>query len=86
MLRIKRFVDGEVVVLAVSGRIEDESLNQLESVFNAEQQTVVLDLQEVNLAGREAIKLLARCEAKGARLKNCPAYIREWITREQSGK
>jgi len=86
MLRIKRFVDGEIVVLAISGRIEDESLNQLETAFSAEQQTVVLDLQEVTLAGREAIKLLVRYEAKGARLKNCPAYIREWITQEQSGE
>ena len=31
---------------------------------------------------REAIKLLAMHELSGVELGNCPAYIREWVTRE----
>jgi hypothetical protein len=41
----------------------------------------VLDLHEVWLVDREAVRFLAWCEAQGARLVHCPAYIREWITR-----
>ena len=33
---------------------------------------------------REAVKLLALHESNGAELRNCPAYIREWVTRERA--
>jgi len=46
---------------------------------------VVLDLKDIKLVNRDAVKFLAHCEADGARLKNCPAYIREWIARERDG-
>jgi hypothetical protein len=29
------------------------------------------------------MKLLAINEAKGIELRHCPAYVREWITRER---
>jgi hypothetical protein len=29
------------------------------------------------------VKLLALTEARGVELRNCPAYIREWIERER---
>jgi hypothetical protein len=31
-----------------------------------------------------AVSFLERCEADSIKLKNCPAYIREWILREQN--
>ena len=43
---------------------------------------VLLDLKEVKLVDREAVRFLAYCEAKGTTLKNCAVYIREWIRRE----
>jgi hypothetical protein len=30
------------------------------------------------------MKLLAQAEAEGIELKNCPAYIREWVTNERT--
>ena len=33
---------------------------------------------------REAVKLLALLQSNGAELSNCPAYIREWVTRERA--
>jgi len=86
MLRIRRFVDGEVVVSALSGRIDDESLAQLESFIEAEQQKVVLDLREVNLVSREGVSFLIHVEERGGGLKNCPSYVREWINRERNGE
>jgi hypothetical protein len=45
--------------------------------------SIIVDLQETRLVGREAVLFLRRCEANGVRLQNCPAYIREWIERER---
>jgi hypothetical protein len=50
---------------------------------------MALDLRDLLLVDREAVKLLAFHESNGAELKNCRAYMREWVTKEgnfQSGK
>jgi len=41
-----------------------------------------IDLKDVLLIDRKAVKLLSRCEISGTELRNCPTYIREWVTRE----
>jgi hypothetical protein len=40
---------------------------------------IVLDLKDLTLVDQEAVSFLERCEADRIQLKNCPAYIREWI-------
>jgi len=45
-----------------------------------------LDLKDLTLVDREAVKFLERCEADSVKLKNCPAYIREWIVRERDAE
>ena len=40
---------------------------------------LLLDLREVGLVDAEAVEFFARCEDVGIRLRNCPAYVREWI-------
>ena len=42
-----------------------------------------LDLADVTLVNREAMKFLAGVEAVGAVLINCPDYVRSWIDAEQ---
>ncbi len=44
---------------------------------------VAIELAEVELVGRDAVKLLIAAEAEGIELRSCPAYIREWITKER---
>jgi len=80
MLRIQRSANGHVV-FALSGRIEVEDLAELERLFLLENTNrhLVLDLEDVTLVARDAVEFLARCEAENIILKNCPAYIREWI-------
>jgi hypothetical protein len=87
MLRIQRFTDGKHVVFALSGRIEAEDVAELQRLFQSEatDRNLVLDLKDVKLVNRDAVRFLAGCEADGASLKNCPAYIREWIARERNG-
>lgn len=82
MLKIQRFVSGESVIFALSGRIETENLTELEALITTDLKRAVLDLKEVNLVSREVVIFLARCEDNGVRIQNCPAYIREWIARE----
>jgi hypothetical protein len=44
---------------------------------------IALDLKELTLVDQDAVRFVVRCEADNIQLKNCPAYIREWITRER---
>jgi hypothetical protein len=83
MLKIRRCkVDGSVV-FALSGRIQEEDLPELEALIGHEAggSSIALDLEEVRLVHREAVRFLAACEAQGIRLEKCPAYVREWIGR-----
>ena len=83
--RIDRLVIGEdAVLLCISGRIVGRDVDMLRGLLEQEKSAVTIDLQHVLLVDREAIKLLALTEANGTELKNCPAYIREWVTREKA--
>jgi len=70
----------------LSGRIEAEHLPELRRLIEGEdrQRAITLDLREVKLVDRDAVSFLAQCEAAGATLENCPAYVREWIARERA--
>ena len=70
------------MVLFVSGRITGEHVVMLRGVLEQEPGGFVIDLKNVVLVDREAVKLLALSEAHGTELRNCPPYIREWVTRE----
>ena len=85
--RIDRLVTaGDLVMLRISGRITGEEVNMLRTLLEQERSAVAIDLEDVLLVDREAIKLLALRESNGAEIKNCSAYIREWITREREEK
>jgi len=56
----------------------------LRGVLEQEPGGFAIDLKNVLLVDREAVKLLALNEANGAELRNSPAYIREWVTRERA--
>jgi hypothetical protein len=80
MLRIQRSANGEVV-FAVIGQMDEESIGELETLLNLEAKgcRITLDLKDLTLANEDAITFLLRCEANSITLKNCPAYVREWI-------
>ena len=83
MLKIQRAATGAVVLFTLSGRIQADDVAELQRLFDLEanKQHLTLDLHEVKLVDREAVRFLARCEAEGITLVHCPAYIREWIER-----
>ena len=84
MLKINRAESGDVV-FALSGRMAAENVAELKTLFESEEQRrpIILDLENITLVDRDVVKFLDRCEADSIRLKNCPAYIREWIARER---
>jgi anti-anti-sigma regulatory factor len=83
--RINRLLIAEDRVLfSISGRITAEYVDLLRSLLERERSAVAIDLKNVFHVDREAVKLLARCESDGAELRNCTAYLREWITRERA--
>jgi anti-anti-sigma regulatory factor len=85
MWKVQRAVESGLVVLVVSGRIEGAHLTELRKVFTAEtkNQNFILDMSEVRLVDQDSVEFLSRCEEDGARLRNCPPYIREWIDRDR---
>jgi hypothetical protein len=83
--KIDRVVTGEnLVVLIVTGQIRGEHVEVLRRVLEQESVAPAMDLQDVRLVDREAVKLLALFESRGSELRNCPLYVREWVTRERT--
>jgi anti-anti-sigma regulatory factor len=87
MLKIRRSANGKIV-FTLSGRIELEDVAELQRLLALElaDRKLALDLADVTLVDREAVKFLAHCEADSVELENCPPYIWEWIQREKSKK
>ena len=86
MLRIQRSSNSRDV-FTLSGEIDEEQIEELKALIRSGGQgrPIVLDLKSVTLVDRESISFLQHCEADGATLENCPAYVREWITRNRHG-
>ncbi len=83
--RIQQIDDGKgSMVFALSGRIQAEHTETLRELLGKEVRKVTLDLKEVTLVDRDVVRFFGGCEADGVELKNCPAYVREWIRQERA--
>jgi hypothetical protein len=80
MLRIQRTANGQVI-FTLCGRMDQDNTAEVEALITSEAQgrPIGLDLKDVTIVNQDAIDFLERCDANGIALKNCPAYIREWI-------
>ena len=85
MLRITRSANGEVV-FKLSGRIEAENIRELEALLSAETngRHLLLDLSDLTLVDQDVVSFLRDSEADGIELRNCPAYVREWMKQENN--
>jgi hypothetical protein len=68
----------------LSRRMKADEVAEWKALFDRDYRNVILDLREVRLADRDAVKFLRDYEADGMQLENCPAYIREWMNREKN--
>jgi hypothetical protein len=80
--RIDRLSTEKGLVLYVSGWLAEEDLEVVRIALGG-RRVVAIELGEVELVSRDAVKLLVEAEAQGIELRSCPAYIREWITNER---
>ena len=72
-----------LAVFRVTGRIDCAYVEVLLELIENEKRSkgsLALDLTEVTLVSLEAVTALSVAEANGIELRNCPAYVREWIS------
>jgi hypothetical protein len=82
--RIRRSDGADGPVFGLSGEMDAEHAARLESMIgDAPYGSILLDLKEVTLVAREAVRFLARAQARGIRIAHCPDYVRSWIAAER---
>ncbi len=70
-------------MFALSGDMDIEHATRLQEFLATEPNgRVTLDLKDVTLVDRAAVRFLAGAEAAGIRIVNCPEYVRSWIAAE----
>ena len=85
--RIHRSEGPEGTVFTLSGDLDGEHTARLEDLIAEElRSSILLDLAEVTLVARDAVRFLEREEARGVRIINCPEYVRSWIVAEKAAR
>jgi len=82
-LKIATSSDGRIAMLRLSGRIEEDHLEEIRAQVRQFRPRLVFDLAEATLVDRVVVRFLVAREGEGIELVNCPRYIREWITKER---
>jgi hypothetical protein len=79
-------MEDEQVVFALTGRIQAEQVPEILALLRSESPAngIALDLEQVRLVDRDAVLFLALTEARGLELRNCSAFVREWINQERT--
>ena len=69
MLKIQRVANGQVV-FTLSGRMDADNLPELEELIESEARgrCIVLELNDLTLVDRDAVRFLERCEAHSIKL------------------
>jgi hypothetical protein len=65
----------------MSGHLQEAHVSMIEELIAKETGPVILDLAEITLVDREAVRFLAVCNMRGIELRNCPEFIREWMSK-----
>jgi hypothetical protein len=82
MLRIEKESDGSVTTIRVIGRLRSSDIKDLGAALKDVESRVALDLSELLLVDLGVVRFFGACEDQGVKLRHCPRYIREWISRE----
>lgn len=86
MLRIETISDQpRWITLELIGDLAQDYVPELENLIGqarGRRQQVVLDLRNVGLVDREALRYLVRAKKEGVRLAQCPPYVAAWIGQE----
>ena len=83
--RIQRSVGTDAVVFVLGGEMDSDHAAQLGELLALDpDRRVHLDLEDVTIVDRAAVRFLARVESDRIRIVNCPEYVRSWITAENA--
>ncbi len=80
--KLERGSNGDRSTLRLIGNLRSEDLEEIAEELERCGPGAALDLEEVTVVGVEVIRFLGDCERQGTELLSCPAYVREWISRE----
>jgi hypothetical protein len=80
--KVERIVErGDLALFHICGYLREMHVHLIEEMMAKETGPVAFDLAEVTLVDSEAVKFLAACDAKSIEIRNCPAFIREWMSK-----
>jgi hypothetical protein len=82
-LRIERTAEGKTEIIRLIGRIEQQDLGTLETQTRGSGQVICIDLRDVTLIDIHVVRYLIARQRDGALFENIPAFIQEWMRREQ---
>jgi len=71
------------VTLLLNGKFEEDAISELESSIREARgahKQINIDLSEVTLVDRKAVRYLSEQASRDIRLVNCPAYLCHWLT------
>ena len=85
--RINQSTRDGASVFVLSGVLDLEHAERLQELLaTVSGNRIVLDLKDITLVDREAVRFLARAEMVGTEIVNCPEYVRRWIAAENDGR
>jgi len=85
MYRISRSESPDATVFRLSGEMDRDHADRLAALLMKEERgSILLDLREVTLVARDAVRFLVLAEGRGIRIMNCPEYVRRWMEAERS--
>jgi hypothetical protein len=82
-MKIEKASRGATTTIFLIGHFQSEHLDELKKQLLDIGPQVSWDLKEVTIVDLDVVRFLGASEQEGAKLIHCPAYIREWILREQ---
>jgi hypothetical protein len=83
IVKIETIREADCTVIRLIGRLEAEYLSELKGQIRAGEGSIVFEMDELTFVDLHTVRFFIECERRGVELRGCPAYIREWIAREQ---
>ncbi len=80
--KIERGSDEAQSAIRLIGSVKSEHLSEIAHQLEICGPGAALDLEGVTVVGVNVIHFLGERERQGTKLLHCPAYVREWISRE----
>ena len=82
-LKIDKHSNGATAMIRLIGRLHMHHIEELTRLLQGDASQIVIDLREVTLVDLDVVRFFLACEARGMQIKNCSAYIHQWMIQER---